>query len=62
MRNGLVTPFWQKAARSLPAHVRARYQSHLARAERLELLLDSWIELFAHAKARIGRSLHIGPA
>ena len=58
MRNVLVTPFWQKAASSLPADVRDRYIGHLARAERWELALEGWIELVSRAKARIGRTLH----
>ncbi len=58
MRNALVTPFWQRAARSLPAHVRERYIGQLARAERWELALDGWIELVSRAKSQVGRSFH----
>jgi hypothetical protein len=58
MRNKLVTPFWQKASRSLPAHVRERYAGHLVRAERFDLVIDSWIDLFARVKAFIARPFH----
>ncbi len=58
MRNGLVTPFWQRAARSLPAPFRARYQSHFERAERWELGLDRVIEIVSRMKLRLSRSFH----
>jgi hypothetical protein len=58
MRNGLVTPFWQRAARSLPAPCRARYQSHFERAERWELALDRIIEVVSRMKLRLSRSFH----
>jgi hypothetical protein len=58
MRNGLVTPFWQRAARSLPAPFRARYQSHFERAERWELALDRIIEVVSRMKLRLSRSFH----
>jgi hypothetical protein len=58
MRNGLVTPFWQRAARSLPAPFRARYQSHFERAERWELALDRVIEIVSRMKLRLSRSFH----
>jgi hypothetical protein len=58
MRNGLVTPFWQRAARSLPAPFRARYQSHFERAERWELALDRTIEIVSRVKLRLSRSFH----
>ena len=58
MRNGLVTPFWQKAARSLPAQFRDRYQGHFERAERWELALDRVIEAVSRTKSRFSRSFH----
>lgn len=58
MRNGLVTPFWQRAARSLPAPFRARYQSHFERAERWELALDRIIDIVSRMKLRLSRSFH----
>jgi hypothetical protein len=58
MRNGLVTPFWQRAARSLPAPFRVRYQSHFERAERWELGLDRIIEAVSRTKSRFSRSFH----
>jgi hypothetical protein len=58
MRNGLVTPFWQRAARSLPAPFRARYQGHFERAERWELALDRIIEVVSRMKLRLSRSFH----
>ena len=58
MRNKLVTPFWQKASRQLPAHVRERYMAHLVRSERWELALDGWLELAARVKAFIAHPFH----
>ena len=58
MRNTLVTPFWQNAARSLPGYVRERHFGQLVRAERWELMLDSWIELLSRAKTLIARPFH----
>ena len=53
-----VKAFWQKAARSLPPHVRARYAGYFAQAERWELALDEVIELFSSAKSRFDRTFH----
>ncbi len=58
MRNRLVTPFWQRAARSLPAPFRARYQGHFERAERWDLALDRIIEGVSRTKSRLSRSFH----
>ena len=58
MRNGLVTPFWQRAARSLPAPFRARYQGHFEQAERWELALDRVIEAVSRTKSWFSRSFH----
>lgn len=41
MRNRTTNSFWQKAAQSLPAHVRTRYAGYFAAAERWESRLDS---------------------
>ena len=47
----LKTPFWKKAAASLPAQVRARYMTQLEHAERWELALGRMIEAVARIKA-----------
>ena len=59
MRNRAVTSFWQKAARSLPPHVRARYAGYFEQAERWELALDELIELGSRAKLRLDRTFHL---
>lgn len=58
MRSGLVTPFWQKAAQSLPMPFRERYEGYFERAERWDLALDKSIKLLSRAKLRFLRSLH----
>jgi hypothetical protein len=57
MRNKAVTSFWQKAERSLPVHVRARYAGYFRQAERWELALDGLIEIGSRAKSRFERAL-----
>ena len=47
----LKTPFWKKAAASLPANVRARHISAIEQAERWELALDGAIETWSRVKA-----------
>lgn len=47
----LKTAFWQRAAGSLPAEVRARHMGDIARAERLEILLDAVIEACSRVKS-----------
>ena len=46
-----VTPFWNRASKSLPASVRQRYAPQLKSAERLELALDRAIEFFTRRHA-----------
>jgi hypothetical protein len=41
------TPFWRRASKSLPPHVRQRYRSQLKYAERLDLTLDRVLEFFS---------------
>jgi hypothetical protein len=53
-----VASFWQRAARSLPAHVASRYSGYFEQAERWELALDAVIELGARAKSNFGRAFH----
>jgi hypothetical protein len=53
MRNGLETIFWKNALHSLPAHLRPRYENHIAAAERWELRLDAIVELWSRAKTRL---------
>ena len=50
----LRTPFWKKAAASLPAQVRSRYMSQLEQAERWELALDGAIEGWVRVRAALG--------
>jgi hypothetical protein len=43
----LKTPFWQRAAASLPAHVRERYAADLEFGERCDLAVSAmfdWLE------------------
>ena len=52
----LKTDFWKKAAGSLPAAVRARHIGDIARAERVELLLDGVINAVSQIKAALARA------
>jgi hypothetical protein len=61
MHNGLVTPFWRKAAQSLPTPFRERYAGYFERAERWDLAFDGAIKLLARTKLWLARSLHMGP-
>ena len=56
----LKTPFWKRAASSLPAHIRARHINALEQAERWELALDGAIEAWSRVKAPFAhpRSAH----
>jgi len=56
----LKTPFWRKAAASLPANIRARHISAIEQAERWELALDGAIEAWSRVKATFAqpRSAH----
>ena len=56
----LKTPFWKKAAASLPSHIRARHISAIEQAERWELALDGAIEAWSRVKATFAhpRSAH----
>jgi len=49
----LKTPFWKRAAASLPAHIRARHVGALEQAERWELALDGAIETWSRVKATV---------
>lgn len=49
----LKTPFWKKAAASLPANVRARYMSDIEQAERWELALEGAIEAMSRVRATL---------
>jgi hypothetical protein len=52
----LKTEFWKKAASSLPASVRARHMSDIARAERFEILLDGVIDAASQLKLAVVRA------
>jgi hypothetical protein len=47
----LKTPFWKRAAASLPVQVRARHIVAIEQAERWELALDGAIEAWSRVKA-----------
>jgi hypothetical protein len=47
----LKTKFWQKAASSLPASIRARHLDDIARAERFEMLLEGVIDACSRLKS-----------
>lgn len=49
----LKTPFWKRAAASLPAHIRARHIGQLEAAERWELALDGAIEVWSRVKGTL---------
>jgi len=51
----LKTAFWQKAARSLPAPVRARHMGDIQRAENLELALEAAIDTCLRARQAFAR-------
>jgi hypothetical protein len=46
----LKTAFWNRAAGSLPASVRARHLGDIARAERFEILVDGVIDAWSRVK------------
>ena len=48
----LETPFWQRAAASLPEHVRERYALQLRGAERFERRLDRLVRGWKTLKSR----------
>lgn len=52
MRNRPATSFWQKAAQSLPAQVRARYAGYFVAAERWETVFDGFVELFSRSEVK----------
>ena len=47
--------FWREAAKSLPAHVQARYAGYFESAELWELALDRVIELASRARHALSR-------
>ena len=51
----LKTAFWQRAANSLPPSVRARHVGDIARAERLEILLDGVIDALSQVRLALAR-------
>jgi hypothetical protein len=52
MRNRAEISFWQNAAQSLPAQVRARYAGYFVAAERWEATLDGFVELFSRSEVK----------
>ena len=53
----LKTPFWRKAAASLPAATCKRYMLDIARAEQWELAIAGAVEVLTRAKTAVGRRL-----
>jgi hypothetical protein len=51
----LKTPFWKRAASSLPAHIRARHIGQLQAAERWELALDRALEAWSRVKSSLAQ-------
>jgi hypothetical protein len=56
-RNGSAGSFWQKAAKSLPPHVRARYASYFVAAERWDQRFDGFMEFISHSLSQSQRLL-----
>ena len=52
----LKTRFWQKAAGSLPASIRERHMGDIARAERIDILIDGVIDACSQLKAFYARA------
>ena len=55
--NGSTASFWQKAATSLPPHVRARYASYFAAAERWDRRFDGVMEFLSQSVSQSQRLL-----
>ncbi len=55
MRNRPVTIFWQKAAKSLPAHIQARYLGYFVAAERWEEAFDGLTDLLSRSQRLLRR-------
>jgi hypothetical protein len=51
----LRTPFWQRAAQSLPPSVRKRYAADLELAEQVDLFIARLIDAWHQARAAIAR-------
>ena len=51
----LKTEFWKRAAGALPAAIRDRHIGEIARAERLEILLDGVIDTASDIKGAIAK-------
>ena len=52
----LKTEFWKKAAAGLPAEVRARHIEDIARAERIDILVDGLVGAWSQLKAFYARA------
>jgi hypothetical protein len=51
----LRTPFWQRAAQSLPPSERKRYAAELELAEQVDLFVASLIDAWRQARSAIAR-------
>ena len=52
----LKTKFWQKAAGSLPASIHERHIGDIARAERIDILVDGLVDAWSQLKAFYARA------
>ena len=57
--NRFETRFWQKAYESLPLRARREHAFRMRSAERWELRLDAFVELWSRAHAALGRVFHL---
>ena len=57
----LRTAFWNRAAASLPAAVRARYALELEQAERFDLAISDTVDAYRRARTAVSRWFD-GPA
>jgi hypothetical protein len=55
--NGSKGSFWEKAAKSLPPHVRARYADYFIAAERWDQRFDSVMEFISQSVSQSQRLL-----
>ena len=55
MRNKPAMSFWQKAAKSLPPHVRARYAGYFVAAERWDRTYDDVVEFLSQSQRLLRR-------
>lgn len=52
----LKTEFWKRAAGSLPASVRARHVGDIARAERIDILVEGIVDAWSQLRTFYARA------